>query len=357
MALRYVFGVLAAAAALVTLSALPLRAADESSPEKPVKVVADQRLAVTTPAGSGELALYVSRDWSKPQPGVTRAVIVIHGRLRNADVYNASGEKALAAAGEAGQAAILVVPQFLAEVDATAHHLPAGTLRWGTTGWEGGADAKGPAPISSFAALDAILAKLADRALFPDLKTIVVAGHSGGGQVVQRYAILGKGEATPIAAGIAVRYVVANPSTYAYFTADRPDGEGGFGPFAGAASCPKFDRWKYGMADLPAYAGPASPAALEQAYLGRDVTYLLGTADTDPNHPALDKTCMAEAQGPYRLARGEAYVGYLRGRHPDEFRQKLLLVEGVGHDGDRMLTSACGLAALFDRPGCTPATP
>jgi pimeloyl-ACP methyl ester carboxylesterase len=355
MVLRYVLGVLAAAVALATLSVAPLRAADESPPEKLVKVVADQRLTVTTPAGSGELALYVSRDWSRPLPGVTRAVIVIHGRLRNADVYRASAEKALAAAGEAGQAAILVVPQFLAEVDARAHHLPAETLRWGTTGWEGGGDAKGPAPISAFAGLDAILAKLADRKLFPDLTTIVVAGHSGGGQVVQRYAILGQGEAAPIRAGIAVRYVVANPSSYAYFSPDRPDGEGGFAPFA--SGCPKFDRWKYGMADLPAYAGTATPAALEQAYLGRDVTYLLGTADTDPNHPALDKSCMAEAQGPYRLARGETYVQYLRGRHPDGFRQRLLLVQGVGHDGDRMLTSACGLTALFDRPGCAPSAP
>lgn len=352
MVLRYILAALAATAALVTLS-VPLQAADE----KPVKMVADQRLTVTTPAGTGELALYVSRDWSTPQLGVTRAVIVIHGRLRNADVYNASAEKAQAAAGEAGQSAILIVPQFLAEVDAAAFHLPAATLRWSPTGWEGGSDAKGPAPISSFAGLDAILARLADRTQFPDLKTIVVAGHSGGGQVVQRYAILGQGEAAPIAAGIAVRYVVANPSTYAYFSADRPDGQGGFGPFAGAAACPKFDRWKYGMADLPAYAGAAGPAALEQAYLGRDVTYLLGTADTDPNHPALDKTCMAEAQGPYRLARGEAYVRYLRGRHPDGFRQRLLLVEGVGHDGDRMLTSACGLAALFDQPGCASSAP
>lgn len=351
MILRCV-AILVLAATAMLASVPPLRAADESPPEKPVKVVADQRLPVTTPVGTGELALYVSRDWSRPLPGVSRAVIVIHGRLRNADVYRASAEKALEAAGEAGRAAILVVPQFLAEVDAQAHQLPAETLRWDTTGWEGGGDARSPAPISAFAGLDAILAKLADRRLFPDLTTIVLAGHSGGGQVVQRYAILGRGEAAPAAAGIAVRYVVANPSSYAYFNADRPDGEGGFAPFAGAAACPKFDHWKYGMADLPAYAGAATPAALEQAYLGRDVTYLLGTADTDPNHPALDKTCMAEAQGPYRLARGEAYVQYLRGRHPDGFRQKLLLVQGVGHDGDRMLTSACGLAALFDRPGC-----
>jgi len=27
-------------------------------------------------------------------------------------------------------------------------------------------------------------------------------------------------------------------------------------------------------------------------------------------------------------------------------------VPGIGHDGDKMLTSPCGLAALFDLPDC-----
>lgn len=80
--------------------------------------------------------------------------------------------------------------------------------------------------------------------------------------------------------------------------------------------------------------------------------YLLGTNDTDPNHPALDKTCMAEAQGPYRLARGEAYVSAMRQRDGGTPHHSLWLVEGVGHNGDKMLTSSCGLAALFDQPGC-----
>jgi len=161
--------VLAVAACLALLAA-PSMAADEA----PVKVVADQRLAVTTPAGTGALALYVSRDWSKPQPDVTRAVIVIHGRLRNADVYNASAEKALAAAGEEGKAAILVVPQFLATVDAKAHDLPAETLRWGVTGWEAAAMPRAPPRSAPSTRWTTILARLADRSVFPHLKTVVV---------------------------------------------------------------------------------------------------------------------------------------------------------------------------------------
>jgi hypothetical protein len=54
-----------------------------------------------------------------------RAVVVLHGRLRNADVYYRSAMAAQAAAGDAGKATIMVVPQFLAEVD-----WGGGSTRW-----------------------------------------------------------------------------------------------------------------------------------------------------------------------------------------------------------------------------------
>ena len=310
--------------------------------------MADQRLTV---GGSGALALYVSQDWAKPLPAVTRAVITIHGVLRNADVYKKSAEQALAASGLDPASVLLIEPQFLDAADAKAHDLPAETLRWSHTGWEGGEAALAPAPVSSYAALDAILAKLADRRLFPALTQVVVAGHSGGGQVVQRYAVATQGEAVLQQQGVKLRYVVANPSSYAYFSAERPAGDG-FAPFDGA-SCPEFDQWKYGMAARPPYLAAPTPAQLEASYAARQVIYLLGTADTDPNHPALDKSCMAEAEGPYRYARGLAYFRYLQGRHKTGLAHRVLQVPGVGHDGEKMLTSACGLAALYDRPGCS----
>src|SRR5262249_18423379 len=39
----------------------------------------------------------------------------------------------------------------------------------------------------------------------------------------------------------------------------------------------------------------------------RRLVVLLGTADTDPNHPELCKTSEAEAQGPHRFARGRRF--------------------------------------------------
>jgi pimeloyl-ACP methyl ester carboxylesterase len=337
--------VLALSLGLLTVAAVRPRAADEEATNHhPVRVVADQRITVATPAGQGVLPLYLSRDWSRPLPEITRAVLVIHGRLRNADVYWRSAETAAAAAGPAAATTLMIVPQFLANIDIPIRGLSADTLRWSLEGWMGGDPAEGPAPLSSFDALDAIVARLSDKTRFPNLMEIVVAGHSGGAQVVQRYAVLNP--SGPALAGVKLRYVVANPSSYAYFDTQRPAAGGGFAPYAPAA-CPGFNMWKYGLQDLPPYTAGVPAAGLEARYAARPVTYLLGLADTNPNHPALDKTCMAEAQGPYRLSRGRAYVAYLRGRHPEGLNQTLVEVPGVGHDGDAMLTSPGGLAALF----------
>jgi len=322
-----------------------LSAADEglAPSERPVRVVADARLSL----GAGVLPLYLSHDWDKPLPGITRAVIVLHGRRRDADTYWHAAGNAASAGGSAAHGSLLIVPQFLADVDVRHHRLPPEMTHWTLESWMGGGPAEGPAPISSFDALDAVLARLGDRVRFPALRTIVVAGHSGGGQVAQRYAVLGRGGDPLGAVGVAVRYVVANPSSYVYFSADRPQGNGGFAPFPTEA-CPGFDDWKYGMNALPPYAGPTPPAALEAAFVRRQVIYLWGDEDTDRDQPALDKSCAAAAQGPHRLARGQAYFAYLKARHPD-LAHRAMVVPGVGHDGDAMFSSAPGLAALFDK--------
>jgi pimeloyl-ACP methyl ester carboxylesterase len=340
------------ATALIIGLLLGLRAAMGQSPveDAPVWLVADHRLTVTTPAGSGVLALYVSPDWDRPQPAITRAIVTIHGLERAASHARTIAEVGRARSGLDPGTVLLIEPQFLDDGDVAAEHLPAETLHWSHTGWEGGDDAHGPAPISSFAALDAILARLADRAAFPALKTVVIAGHSGGGQLAQRYAVTGRGEGALTRAGIHVRYLVANPSSYVYFSPERPAGDG-FATFD-AAACPAYDHWKYGMTGLPAYLAGEDPAALEAAYAARDVVYLLGSGDDDPNHPALDKSCMAEAEGPNRYARGLAYFRYLQRRRPIGLAHRQLLVLGVGHDSDGMFNSSCGLAALYDLPGC-----
>lgn len=333
---------------LVATAALaPIASATPTQTErdrKPVKEIASARIAV----GKATFPLYLSADWSNPLPDVTRAVLVLHGVLRNADDYFRAALSAQAAAGETGKHTLMIAPQFLIEPDVDAFKLPEDTLRWSLYGWQGGEPALAPNPASSFDALDAILARLGDRKLFPNMKEVVVFGHSGGGQVVQRYAIATKGDQALTRQGIGVRFVIANPSSYAYFSKQRPMPEI-------AANCHGFNRWKFGMDERPPYLSGPTPAALEQAYVARRVIYLFGTLDIDPDHPALDKSCMAEAEGPYRYARGHAYVAAMRARDNGTPNHSVWDVPGVGHEGGKMLNSPCGLTAVFDIPGCVAA--
>ena len=286
---------------------------------------------------AGEMAVGIG-----PAPAkIERVLIVIHGKLRNAETYRKSGESAAELAGQTANT-LVIAPQFLNESDVALYSLPASVLRWKGNEWMGGGLSTGPNALSSYAALDEIIGRLSDRKQFPDVKQIVIFGHSGGGQVVQRYALLAREQPALKAEGIRLRYVVANPSSYAYFNEQRPV------PFD-HAQCPGFNRWKYGLVDPPIYSGGQTPAQLEGSYVKREVIYLLGQQDIDPQHPALDKSCAAEAQGAYRLERGKLFFGYLLRRHPEGVNQRLVEVPGVGHNGDGMLTSPEGQKAIFDQ--------
>ncbi|WP_338473919.1 alpha/beta hydrolase [Pseudomonas sp. MS646] len=294
--------------------------------EHGVNVVAQGHLQLK----GGAMAVDVS-----PAPAsIQRVLIILHGRLRNADTYLHSAEKAAGQAGQLGTT-LIIAPQFLNEQDVARHLLPNDLLRWQGNDWMAGGLSTGPHPVSSFQVLDDIVARVSDRQQFPEVQQIVIAGHSGGAQVVQRYALLAHGPFR-----INPRFVVANPSSYAYFDEQRPMA-------FDAASCPGFNHWKYGLKNLPAYAAGQTPAQLEDNYIKRDIVYLLGQQDVDPEHPALDKSCEAQTQGPYRLLRGHFFFDYLTRRHPGEMPQQLIEVPGIGHDGSGMFNSPEGLKALF----------
>ncbi|QNB06141.1 alpha/beta hydrolase [Herbaspirillum frisingense] len=320
----------------------------------PVPVVLEDRLTVTGTSGAGEVPIRVSRDWRVEQADIMRAVIIIHGWPRR----DIDADKDLQGrAGSLAAGTVFVTPQFLTEVDVQAHHLSPVTLRWKQRDWLQGYDARSPAPISAFSVIDQIFSHLADRRLFPHLEDIVLAGHSAGGQFVQRYAVVGRGAQEISASPIRVRYVVANPAAYLYFDDRRPQMDGSFADVG--AQCPTAGVWNNGLSSsVPSYVQkPVEAAALEKAYLQRDVVYLLGTADNDPNADAVGQSCTYKSQGATRLERGHAYFRYLRAAadaaHLPQ-RHRLFEVAGVAHRTFAMYHSSCGLAAIFDRPYCEP---
>jgi hypothetical protein len=336
--------------AFAAVSALAMTAAAAQTPVPPaVATVVDGRLLVGTSAGSGSLPIFVSRDWAHPLPAIRRVVIIIHGYERNAADY----AKTVMGLGPPADT-LVIAPQFLAVEDVAAHDLSDDVLRWRRDRWSDGLPAEGQARLSAFDAIDALLATLGNRAMLPNLSTIVLSGFSAGGQLVQRYAAVGKGEDVVGRGDVRLRYVVGSPSSYVYFGDERPRADGTLGPFA-AAACPGFDRWKYGFAgELPSYVAAlkSRPAELEKRYAARQVIYLLGTADTDPNHRFLDKSCAGEAQGPNRYARGVAYFHAMEARDGAALKQFLAAAPGAAHNAAKVLGSPCGRAALFDDKDC-----
>ncbi|MGA8298683.1 MAG: hypothetical protein WB817_04325 [Terriglobales bacterium] len=322
---------------------------------EPVGMVPSQGFRLTTSQGSAVVPIMVSVDWTKPQPKMTRVVIGFHGVGRDVEGYYRAVQEAGDKAGSAARDTVFIAPQFLEPEDIEAHRIPAEVLRWRHTAWEAGAPALGPFPVSSYEVVDALLLRLSDRMLFPNLKTIVLAGHSGGGQLVQRYAVVGRALAPLAKAGIHVRFVIANPSSYVYFNDERPASRGeGMAPFKDEG-CAHFDHWKYGPIDPPPYVkadADRSWTQLEADYAQRDVIYLLGMADTDPHEKDLDISCSAEAQGPTRFARGQAYYAYLHARHRSDWNQRMWFAPGVAHSANKMFTSLCGVDAIFEAGRC-----
>jgi hypothetical protein len=174
---------------------------------------------------------------------------------------------------------------------------------------------------------------------------------------MQRYAIAGRAEHVA-GAGIHLRYLIANPSSYFYFSDERPVFNGNSIDFqtADGKKCRDFDQWKHGPLDVHEdyvrqSAGPGW-RALEEAFAQKDVIYLLGTADVDPHEKDLDESCSGEMEGPNRFLRGQAYYAWLHKRHPSSWNQRMWFVSNVAHSGGKMFTSECGVAALFERSSC-----
>ena len=190
---------------------------------------------------------------------------------------------------------------------------------------------------------------MTERKLFPQLKNIVLVGHSGGGQFVQRYAMVGKFDPT---GRIKCRYVVSAPSSYAYPSGERFDQRTNrfVVPDANTLSaCPDYNKWGYGLDSPYVYFSDVDADAIAKRYAERSVFYLCGANDTDPNDNTIGKSCGAMMQGRHRLERMQVFAAYLRQEYGASItrRHGFAVVPGIGHYGLGTMTSASGLKFLF----------
>jgi len=316
-----------------------------------------------TLGGQARSMAYATYPLDKPNPAVRRALIMVHGTLRNADHYFTTATGAAFLAKALGDT-IVIAPAFHSAAKGCGDALQPHEVSWSCAGdsWRSGGTSVSDPGLTSFDFVDAILGRLADRKTFPNLKAIVVAGHSAGGQFVHRYEMANRVHET---LGVPVTYVVANPSSYAWPDASRPLAQGDaapdaaakgwdkeephtnftYGPFEGAAKVPGYDKWPFGLEGRAGgYTAKESDVQLRRQLTSRPTTYLLSQVDVLPLG-GFDSGPQAMAQGATRRARGEAFVTYLKtklGADP-----KVIIVPECGHNDRCVYTTDEVLKVIF----------
>jgi pimeloyl-ACP methyl ester carboxylesterase len=310
--------------------------------------------------GPSRSMVYASYPLDQRNANVTRALIMVHGAGRNADHYFETSTGAAFLAG-ALENTIVVAPHFIAGNDKPKPN----EILWPERGdnWRSGGMSPTLPSVSSFDFLDEIVRTLADKKVFPNLTKIVVAGHSAGGQVATRYEMVNKVQNTP---GVAISYVVANPSSYAWPAAVRPLPTGDadpvdpwkaslepngvklhanytYGPFDGAKA-PNYDKWPSGLENRTGYAKDMTNEQLKRQLAERPTTYLLGQVDVLPLG-GFDSSPNAMAQGPTRRARGEAFVKYVN--ETLGAKHNAIIVPECGHNDRCIFTTDVVFPAIF----------
>ena len=108
--------------------------------------------------------------------------------------------------------------------------------------------------ISTYEVVDTILTSLVESGNFQNLQTITIMGHSAGGQMVNRYAACNLFESQVASQNnIKVKYVVTAPSSYLYFSKERP-AKGSLTKFSLPANADTdYNKWAYGLDNLYSY--------------------------------------------------------------------------------------------------------
>jgi pimeloyl-ACP methyl ester carboxylesterase len=291
--------------------------------------------------------IYTTYSLNMPNPAITRAFVLIHGTGRDADNYFRT---ALAAAFLAGALddTIVIAPHITSSSSGCQDKLASDEVSYSCAGdsWRSGGASSSSDKITSFDFVDEILRKLANRGTFPNLKAIVVAGHSAGGQFVNRYAMSNQVHGT---LGVPITYIVSNPSSYAYLDATRPRTDSGdFRAFSDSRNCTTYNKWPYGLVDRAGgYTAKQSDDQLRTQLAARPVTYLLGEIDILPLG-GFDGSCPAMAQGPTRLARGQAFGKYVNQKFGAQ--HKTVTAPLCGHNARCMFTSEPALTIAFPKP-------
>lgn len=348
--------------------------------------VGPHRLQIYTKKAPMEFPYHSSRPIDVPNESIERIIISLHGTGANADLYLSNGLAATRAAADTGvdhralSNTLIIAPQFMSANEYWDYRrLAPNILHWNggrassaesverDLNGDGIADS---GTLSSFTAMDVLLERVCRRSLFPNLRIVVVAGHSNGGRFMGCYAATSRFEqeaATP--RGIHVRYLVMGSGSYLYMDDRRLAFEGDTYLTAAhsddwrdtvvdledfstvcAEDPDKFNDWPWGLTipmgnGNPLWPYPTQVGAerIRSQFGSRDVHYVVGELDLLPSFT----NCPERVQGQDTLAKTLLYYRHLEQFYGPDLRHHLHVIPNVGHSGRGEMMSSQGLAALF----------
>lgn len=288
---------------------------------------------------------------------IQRAVVIIHGLNRDPGTYESNMLSALGQVTSdpnVNRSSVAIMAPYFPNGDDKSFGYPwtdglspgrgstTNCLVWKSSQWSAGGNNQYPytsANTSSYTVLDQIIQYFDNATLFPNMKQIVIAGHSLGAQTVQRYAAIGQ----PGNTRSPVSYWVANPNSYAWLSTTRP---------LPTASCPTYDDYREGYSNFAQYPMTYGVALVNSGranilanYNSKAVNYGRGTQDLGDD----SSSCAPETTGNNRNERFFNFIAAFPPTCQDPASRNCDTVDfvNVGHDGGTMMASQAGQARLF----------
>lgn len=216
-------------------------------------------------------------------------------------------------------------------------------LVWSGSQWSAGGDNQYPhsnkGDVSAFYILDEMIKYYDDQERFPEMKSIVLVGHSMGGQMLNRYAAVGKKLDTKAR----VVYWIGNPSSYTWLNSYRP---------MYIADCPDYDNYRDGYTDYEDYpmtynaelVAEGTDAILEN-FQSRQIAWARALQDMGDH----SSTCGANTTGANRNERFFNFIDWFRPSCPDPEGDNCDTVDLIdtSHNNGFMFNSPAGQSRLF----------
>lgn len=298
---------------------------------------------------------FCNRDITQRDTEISRLMFVIHSSSYNPLTYYRTSMRLLRQE-DALHNTLVMVPHF---INLKEKNVPptyrSDCLHWRTYpfwGTQRAATKHGLSTlkISSFEVIDRMIRHVIESGNFPNLRTVTVMGHSAGGQMTQRYAASNPLDGNYTASkGITMKYIVMAPSSYVYVTDERYVPGTSYSFTRPDIDPRRYNRYGYGLDRLYGYLKPIGAIRIKNNVGSRTVLYLVGSRDNNTQHSSMSKKPAAMLQGTHRLERARIYMQYLKHVYGQDIlnRNRLVVVEGAGHSGSRLMRSDAARQYIF----------